>query len=147
MKYKGFTLLESMLVLSILSVFIFLPILSIRSITETLQVTHFFAQLEKNLLVCQQTAIVSNRSTYLAQASGQRQVLNFRLSPGEWLEPLPVPESLTVGNLSGKITFTGGTGNADASRKILFTWPKQQQQITYKFLFGKGRFEQEIKAL
>ena len=147
MQNRGFTLIESLMVMFILSFFILVPVLSVKSVTTTMEVTHFFEQLEKNLLVCQQTAIISNRTTDISQNDAQQRSLNFRLAPGEWLPPLSVPESLTIANLSGKITFAGGTGNADATRKILFTWPQKKQQITYKFLFGKGRFEQEVTAL
>jgi prepilin-type N-terminal cleavage/methylation domain len=147
MQNRGFTLVESLMVMLVVAFFTLVPMLSVKSVTETMEVTRFFEQLEKNLLVCQQTAIISNRATDISQNDANHRSLNFRLASGEWLPALTVPESLTIANLSGKITFAGGTGNVDATRKILFTWPQKKQQITYKFLFGKGRFEQEVTTL
>lgn len=139
--------MESLFVLAIVSFFIALPALAVKEAIDTLTTLHFFDRLEKSILTSQQTAIISNKKTDIIQDYDNQRILAFQLQTGEWLEHLIVPETLTVGSISPKISFSAGTGNASAYRTIRFTWPKKNQRITYRFLFGKGHYEQTIEPL
>lgn len=148
MKYRlqGFTLLESLIVLAMVSIFLLLPVVASKETSKTMTTLYFLDRLEKNILVCQQTAIVENRQTKVLQNADNPRELAFRLAPGVWLESLIVPETLTVSRVP-IITFAGGTGNAQSFQAFSFIWTEKKQKIMYRFLFGKGHFEKKISDL
>uniref|UniRef100_UPI00403FA11C competence type IV pilus minor pilin ComGD n=1 Tax=Candidatus Enterococcus willemsii TaxID=1857215 RepID=UPI00403FA11C len=145
-RLQGFTILESLIVLVIVSMFLLLPMIASRETSKTMTTLYFLDRLEKNMLVCQQTAIVENRQTKVLQNADNPRELAFRLAPGIWLESLVVPETLTVSSVP-IITFAGGTGNAQSFQAFSFIWNEKGQKITYRFLFGKGHFEKKISDL
>jgi competence protein ComGD len=146
LKYNGFTLIESALVLLVISLFVLVPTVMTSRLSSTLEVQGFLDRLEKNLATCQQTAIISNRRTSMLQDSRDNRNLAFQLAPGKWLETLQVPEELTVSKVP-EIVFAGGTGNAQSYLQFHFIWEKKNQKITYRTLFGKGNIEKIVLPL
>lgn len=146
-KHAGFTLIEALLVLTIVSFFVSLPTVAMKEASRTLTTIYFFDSLEKSILTCQQTAIIANKGADVMQDYNNRRTLAFQLETGEWLAHLTVPDTLTIGDMKGKIAFSGGTGNAKGDQKIIFTWPEKNQKIVYNFLFGKGHYEKIITTL
>ncbi|HPJ01012.1 MAG TPA: competence type IV pilus minor pilin ComGD [Enterococcus sp.] len=144
-KHTAFTLIESLVVLMIVSIIVFLPTLMIRETTKTIETLYFFDRLEKSILTSQQVAIISNKSADILQPDLKQ--LAFQLTTGDWLETLTVPDTLVASKLSKKISFAGGTGNVGEQRQIQFIWQDKKQKVSYVFLFGKGHYNKVVTTL
>ncbi|OTN77760.1 hypothetical protein A5886_002861 [Enterococcus sp. 8G7_MSG3316] len=144
--YKGFTLIESLLALSVVSVFILLPVLAIDNYQKQIEVVGFCGRLEKGLYTAQQTAIIDQRQTRVAYTSGTDAAVHFQSTiTGELrLSSIEVPEPLEVRSFP-TILFNSSSGNNSSFPRIILYWPEKDQTITYKFLFGSGRYEKVIE--
>ncbi len=146
-RHSAFTLLESLLVLTVVSLFIMVPTMLIKKTTQTMATIYFFDQLEKSILTCQQVAIVSGRYTEALLYSPSQPEIVFWLNPSERLETLTIPETLRVPRAWRGVKFSGGTGNTNLYQNIDFIWDEKKQKITYRFLIGKGHYEKIITDL
>jgi competence protein ComGD len=143
---KGFTLIESLIVLSVVSIFVLLPILAIDQYQKQIEVIGFCGRLEKGLYTAQQTAIIDQRQTRVAYTSGTDPAVHFQSTvTGELrLSSIDVPEQLEVRSFP-TILFSSNSGNNSSFPRIVLYWPEKEQTITYKFLFGSGRYEKIIE--
>ncbi|WP_291290817.1 competence type IV pilus minor pilin ComGD [Enterococcus sp.] len=143
---RGFTMLESLIVLLVIAIFIFLPLLVIDHYQTQFEVLGFCARLEKGLAVAQQTAIIDARETKVAYSDTPVPTVYFHSTiTGEIkMEPLEVPPQLVV-RAFPVLTFTSQSGNYTQMASLRFEWIDQQKMITYKFLFGSGRYDKIIE--
>ncbi|MFC5713354.1 competence type IV pilus minor pilin ComGD [Thalassorhabdus alkalitolerans] len=135
---KGHTLIEMLLVLSILSVALSLPFLYFSTIQSSVKSKEFIEQLENDLLRVQQTALVTDK-TVLLRIYPHRNEYQIR-TYSEVLEVRSIPED---------VQFTFHTINADEIRylangnifkpgTIFLRAGDKQYRIV--FLLGRGRF-------
>ncbi|WP_242586736.1 competence type IV pilus minor pilin ComGD [Candidatus Enterococcus ikei] len=145
---KGFTLIESMIVLLICTMFLLLPTLAINKWKQVLEVEQFLSTFEKHLLYTQQMAIVNTVDTQIIFFE-QSQQINFMIpNNGQYLEeePLKIPASLK-GFGPNKITFKKGSGNNGRLSKFSFSWLEKKQLIEFQFQLGSGRYVKKIEKL
>ena len=141
-KYAGYTVIEMLLVLLLVSLFASVSIVFVPRVQERLTVYQFLNQFEKNILLTQQSSLFSDEFTeFYREAEGERRLV-FDLDH-EYRIILPIPPVLKVSDFP-LIRFSKDTGNMGISRKILFTWQNEQTQVLYSFLFGKGHYEKQI---
>lgn len=144
--WRGFTMVESLIVLLVVSIFVFLPLVAIDRYQAYFEVWGFCARLEKGLAVAQQTAIIDARETKVAYSDSPIPTIYFHSTiTGEIkMEPLEVPSQLAV-RVFPVLTFTSQSGNYTRMETLRFEWLDQQKSIIYKFLFGSGRYDKIIE--
>ncbi|WP_094244018.1 competence type IV pilus minor pilin ComGD [Tetragenococcus halophilus] len=140
--HQAFTLIESLLVLLVVTLFIALPSIVIKDTKETLDVIHFFDHFEKNILATQQAAITSNKKTKMIQKDNTQQYYFYT----DTIEKLDLPKDLRASR-SKTLYFNSGSGNNSSLQNIHFYWDKNEQQITYRFLFVRGHYEKNITSI
>lgn len=146
--YAGFTLGESLWVLLICSFFLLLPVLDLKNYQESLEVMGFCSKLEKVIYVAQQTALVDGKFSKVICGDGPYPEIYFHstISGKYQLETIEIPKALKVISFQ-TITFSAYSGNYTEMRSLIFDWSRKKQRISYKFLFGSGRYEKNIKEL
>lgn len=144
-KYAGYTLVEMLIVLLLVSVFVGLPVTVLPRFQENLRIHQFFNQFEKNLLLTQQSALFSDQFTELSREAGGERCLVFDLDKGERLL-LPIPKELLVHEFRN-IRFNKDTGSTGYLGAVRFTWQSGKQKVSYIFLFGQGHYEKEVIAI
>ncbi|WP_429950473.1 competence type IV pilus minor pilin ComGD [Enterococcus sp. AZ101] len=143
---KGFTLIESLLVLSICITFILLPTLAIKKWKQVLSAEQFLSSFEKRLLFTQQMAIVNRLDTQIIFYE-QNQSFNFLIPRDGRKAEKTVLEIPTVLRATGppKIIFKKGSGNNGNLSKFSFSWSEKEQLIEFQFQLGSGRYVKKIK--
>lgn len=140
--YQGFTLIESLLVLFVITLFVSLPFVMVQGAKENLEVVHFLDHFEKNILLTQQAAITSNKRTKMIQRDTTREYYFYT----DTIEKLDMPEDLRVSRIK-TLYFNSGTGNNSSLQELHFYWDKNKQKITYRFLFARGHYEKKITTI
>lgn len=136
----GFTFLESLLVLSIVTVIISISIVKLSPVKERQIMTHFIQQLRDDLLYAQQYAMSSNQSVrviffpsdYYYRIVGTKtptELVNRKYDPAIEIR------SWTIGNT---ITFTR-TGTISSSGTYAISY-KGRERYSLVFQIGFGRF-------
>ncbi len=140
--HRGFTLIESLLVLFVVTLFIALPSIVIQDTKETLEVVHFLDHFEKNVIATQQAAITSNKKTKMIQKDTTREYYFYT----DTIEKLDLPEDLRASKIK-TLYFNSGSGNNSSLQNLHFYWDKNKQKITYRFLFARGHYEKKITSI
>lgn len=140
--YPGFTLIESLVVLFVVTLFIALPSIVIQDAKETLEVVHFLDHFEKNILMTQQAAITSNERTRMMQRDTTTEYYFYT----DTIEKLDMPKDLRASRIK-TLYFNSGSGNNSSLQKLHFYWDKNNQKITYSFLFARGHYEKKITTI
>lgn len=142
---RGYTLIESLLILTIVLVAAAFPILAIEEVQQQMIVHQFFASFEKRISAAQKAAIVNQQQTSFELTSDQRQL--FFDVPAyfdhHW-NYLQIPSELVV-QRAERIVFAANTGNESSLRAYRFYWPRKNQVITYQFQMGGGRYIKRIE--
>lgn len=137
----GFTLIESLLVLSLVSIIVTLSFGVTKELERELAVRHFFTKLDRHILLNHQASFVEQERVIMGRESGSG-LIYFKV--GEQSFILPVPEELRVSNFP-PMNFTIGTGDKGQIRSFYITWEAKKIDISYNFLFGKGHYEKTIR--
>ena len=138
---SGFTLIESLLVLLLVSIIVTLSVGVTKELERELAVRHFFTKLDRHILLNHQASFVEQGEVFMGRESGSRSIY-FKV--GEQSFSLPVPEELRVSNFP-PMNFTIGTGDKGQMRSFYVTWEAKKIEISYNFLFGKGHYEKKIR--
>ena len=139
---KGFTLMESLVVLFICTTFMLLPVLAINKWKQVLDVEQFLSSFEKNLLFTQQMAVVNTIDTQIVFFEDSQQI-SFVSSKNE---SLLIPEALHANGLN-KIVFKKDSGNNGNLSKFSFLWKEKKKVIEFQFQMGSGRYVKKIQSL
>lgn len=139
---KGFTLIESLLVIFICTMFLLLPTLAVNKWRQVLEVNQFLSSFEKQLLYTQQMAVIHSIDTQILFLE-ERQELNFFTTEETSLK---VPQDLQATGPS-KIVFKSSSGNNGKLSKYSFSWTEKKQIIEFQFQLGSGRYVKQIRAL
>lgn len=141
MNEEGFTLLESIVVLFIVTLTLSLPSVQTHEVHGKLEEELFFTELESRLQTMQTLAIVSGtRSMVTTYPSSQR--IGFQnagqSSESSLLKAMILPESvsLVAGNVQ-QFHYNGQTGNVSAPLTIRFLANKRRRNVTIQL--GSGR--------
>lgn len=140
-KASGFTILEMLVVLSLSSLLILLPVLQVKSWQERLHVTYFFKEFECQIIALQQTAIITGDSVEITVIEGEQEmVYHYHTPQGEQMKDhLLLPEQISVAK-DTRIKFIGETGNISKLDRFVFTDHLSGSQLTYQYQIGSGRF-------
>ncbi|MGM0874244.1 MAG: competence type IV pilus minor pilin ComGD [Bacillota bacterium] len=139
---NGFTLLESMIVLSIVSIMSLVLITNIVPIYHKKVIETFLNQFEKDVLHAQQYAIVNEKLVYVLFLADQNQ---YMIEANEPEGPLLIRNyhsqvNLEEATLTNRVTFNSN-GSIQKSGTMFISY----KNSTYKVVFylGKGRFNIE----
>lgn len=146
MNGKGFTLIESLLVLFICSIFLMFPTLAIKKWQEVLIVEQFLTSVEKNILFTQQMSVVEQIDTKIF-FSEEAQFIEFDIQ-GDRQEnrKLVLPRNL-LGRGPKKNIFKSISGNNSRLEKYEFDWQDKKQRIVFQFQMGSGKYIKKIIAI
>lgn len=144
-KYSGFTLLESLIVLLVCTVFTLLPILSLADYQQVIENEQFIESFEKNLLYTQQMAIVMNKDTQII-FNEQTQVFHYIIEESKEIILKEVPTQIKAKGPS-KIVFKQGSGNNGNLSKYTFENQLKKQVIEFQFQLGSGRYVKKINKI
>ena len=137
--FAGFTLIESLLVLMVSSMFLFFPVVAIEYYQRSAEVLGFCARLEKGLY-----AIIDNTQTRAVYQAAPTPTVSFYGAATEPVTKIEVPPQLAM-QAFPDILFSSQSGNNSSLRRIVFYWQEKKQTISYKFLFGSGRYEKIVE--
>lgn len=136
---KGFTLIEALLVLSIVIIISSISLIQLRPLHESKKIDHFLEQLQNDIFFSQQYAISHNEGAKLLfSVNGSY----YRLSRGNSNEIIfhrKIDPSIKIilTTLGSNLVFTSN-GNIQRAGEILFKYRDTTYVVT--FLLGKGRF-------
>lgn len=135
---KGFTLLESLFVLSIFLLIISVSMLLLRPHNVQLERQLFFSQLQADLLYAQQYAL-TNQKLVSVNFPLPDKFYYVRKQSGELLIKREYPESITASEGSQKLYFRyHSNGNISSFGSIFFYIDGERYQMTFQL--GRGRF-------
>ncbi|MDR4888922.1 competence type IV pilus minor pilin ComGD [Fredinandcohnia sp. QZ13] len=136
---KGFTLIEALIVLSIVIIISSISLLQLRPLHESKKMDQFLEQLQNDIFLSQQFAISnSDPATLYFSSSGSY----YRLTRGNSQEVLLVRKidpaiRIQFTTLGQYLVFTSN-GNIQRAGEIRFRYKDSIYIVT--FLLGKGRF-------
>lgn len=144
----GFTLIESLIVLFVCTLFMLLPTLAIKHTQQALEVEQFISSFEKKILFTQQMAVVEMVDTQI-RFFKQTQQVKFLVAKNSYTteeDSVTIPSAL---NAEGpdKIIFKKVSGNNGKLAKFSFYWTEKNQVIEFQFQMGSGRYVKKIKQL
>ena len=144
-KEDGFTLIELVFILMIISILLLFPVLSVQRTIESTQVDLFFRDLTSKITQIQSHAILYDQTTNV-QFYPQNNAIRFRVVDANvqedvlrdiWIIDSPYYE--LSGTSNKEFTFKKGSGNISRSDRIYINTTKGNYELV--FLMGSGRFE------
>ena len=137
---NGFTLIESILVLFIVSIMSFVLIINIVPIYNQKVIDTFLHQFEKDMMYAQQYAIVNKQATTILFVPTE-----YRYTVGENRITLPLLQreyndeiTIQATNFSNRVVFNGN-GSIRKGGTIHISYKNQTYKVVY--YLGKGRFD------
>jgi competence protein ComGD len=146
-KLAGFTLIEVLIVLGLITFFTFLPTILLTQWQRAVQTEQFLATFEKQLVWAQQNAVIWNQNMEVYFSEDQQSFTFTEVKNGEPVkQEFRLPEGLT-GQGPSQITFLKMTGNNRHLGKYIFYWEARNQRIEYQFQLGSGKYVKKIYSL
>lgn len=136
---KGFTLLESLLVLMIVSIMSLVLIVNIQPVHDKKVTQTFFEQFEKDLLYAQQYAMTYQKRVFIA-FDHEKHLYRIQLNTtGDDLviRDLNKDFQFTFGTLPKRFSYTSN-GAIDRSGTMLVKYKDKSYRVV--FYLGRGRF-------
>lgn len=144
----GFTLIETLITLLVISLLLLMPTLSFEKITKSMQTDLFFRELSSNITLMQNHAILTGHKT-VVEFVPQENLIRFKEDKSSLGSTHPIYREMYLqeevyefyGNDYGQVAFNGWTGNITS--KNGWTTYIQTSEGLYKIVFwlGSGRFE------
>lgn len=135
----GFTLLEMIIVLLIVSIFMMSPLIMIRNWRENNSVQWQLTEFERMVQRTQQGAIVDNyvgQVTYVQNIQKVETIVRYK---GEMVrKEMCITPPLEL-RTNGIMTFGSGTGNISKMESIVFRDTKNNVKYTYRTQVGSGK--------
>lgn len=138
---KGFTLVETLVVLSLIWIFLLIPVIPFQSIQEELETKQFFKELEATMTLFQNHAILNGETTRFETRPAAREIA-FRVVTDRdhaLNQKLKIPEHIELVSASRIYRFVSGSGNQGNLNPIRFK--TDSQVIVIQFSLGSGRFD------
>lgn len=143
MKLAGFTLVESLLVLLIVTIFFGLPTIAISGWQKTMAEQQFLELFQKQTIMTQQLSITQDINGNIQKQPDQ---VVFKVAETR-LPALKIPATVTWRGAT-RLVFKAGTGNINFNgAKFVFDCQHQQKRVTYTFMIGSGRFSETVEEL
>ncbi|MFC6347242.1 competence type IV pilus minor pilin ComGD [Vagococcus carniphilus] len=135
----GFTLIESLLVLLTITIFLAVPLISLKHWKEKIKVEMFLNQVERRIQQTHQSAIIEQHGTKISQ-SADSNFLKFEYYHHDVLyrEFLYVEEPLNLRTIK-TIEFLPGSGNIKEIEGIKIEDSLNKRNIIYTFQLGSGK--------
>ncbi|GAA0352616.1 hypothetical protein GCM10008932_02000 [Alkalibacterium iburiense] len=141
---EGFTLIETALVLSIVSIILSLPIVHFKALQVEAETQLFFETLGSSLTLAQSYAIL-NQDWPLIEFKPDTREVSFRAGKRTDNHPInhriSFPDSISMPGGTREFRFSSSTGNQSNISPIPFDTAKGRVNVRFKF--GKGRFTVE----
>ncbi|WP_262372563.1 competence type IV pilus minor pilin ComGD [Sutcliffiella horikoshii] len=137
----GYTLLESLLVMTIISVILSVTVLTLNSTQESYVGEHFNEQLSNDLLFAQQYALSSKNSVYIVFTPNENY---YRIWQGTFqINELVVRKyhssiRIDTRTMGQRVTYLGNGSINKSGAFAIYVDEKEHYQ--YVFTLGKGRF-------
>ncbi|MGM0126085.1 competence protein ComGD [Enterococcus sp. AZ194] len=140
---QGFTIAETLIVLLVVTSFIFIPVLASAPLQKKIEIEQFFAVFEKRFLACQQAAITGMLPTNIL-IDKTSIYFKTQISTGIKWSLLEIPDELSYTGVA-KITFAMSSGNNSSLSKMKFYWKNQNKTVSYQMQLGSGRYIKKIE--
>lgn len=135
----GFTLLEMIIVLLIVSIFMMSPLIMIKNWRENNSVQWQLTEFERMVQRAQQGAIVDKYEGQVTYVKDSQKVETIVRYKGEIIKRnLMVTPPLEL-RTDGTIKFGSGTGNISQMESIVFRDTKNEVKYTYRTQVGSGK--------
>ena len=134
----GYTMLEMMIVLSVLSILLCLIFLHISPTQNASSTRHFLDDIQSDLRYTQELAYV-NKSSYRFSISPSKGSYNIQGTASTVVKSNEIPEHITIdeGTMGYQIVF-GGTGNVQKAGTLYIKAGKEEYKLVVQV--GAGRF-------
>lgn len=139
---KGFTLIEVLLVLSLVSMLAMFPVMQFTQMRKETETQIFFESLRSGITLIQSEAIMNHQWTNMEIQPANR-LIRFRVTgAGNEGHPanhiLYLPESMSLVGGFKEYLFSSGSGNLGNINEINFN--TIHGRVTVSFQMGSGRF-------
>ncbi|MER2063316.1 MAG: competence type IV pilus minor pilin ComGD [Alkalibacterium sp.] len=139
---EGFTLIESLLVLSVVSLLAAFPVMHFTQIKKETETQMFFEALRSGITLIQTEAVVNDHWTNMEVRPANR-LIRFRVTRKENSEHpanhiLYLPESVSLYGTTKEYTFSKSSGNLGNINELNFN--TIHGRVTVSFQMGSGRF-------
>ena len=134
----GYTLIEMMMVLSILSLLLTLVFLHITPTQNASSTRHFLEDIQSDLRYTQELAYV-NGSSYRFSISPSKGIYSIQSTASSIVRTNKIPEHITIdeGTMGYQIVF-GGNGNVQKAGTLYMKTGKEEYKLVVQV--GAGRF-------
>lgn len=134
----GYTLIEMMMVLSVLSLLLALIFLHITPTQHASSTRHFLEDIQSDLRYTQELAYV-NGSSYRFTISPSKGIYNIQSTASSIVRTNQIPEHITIdaGTMGYQIVF-GGNGNVQKAGTLYLKTGKEEYKLVVQV--GAGRF-------
>ncbi|MBO0995254.1 competence type IV pilus minor pilin ComGD [Bacillus sp. SD088] len=138
---KGFTLLEMLIVLSVVSIILLFSIFTYQSFSDMLEKKTFITQLEADLYYAHAYALSRRDKVQIQFSSIKKEYKVIDVQSGEIVLERRIPSTIYIQKSNVNSFVINSEGNVSNFGTIIF----QQHQHTIKLTFyiGKGRFRIE----
>jgi competence protein ComGD len=139
---NGFTLVEMLIVLSLIIILLVLPINQVKKIEDEQKVMLFLQMLQNDLFLAQRNASVNQIPTRIIFYNGKYEIHDNLLNPPIVVRNYNKDILITYRSLKPPLRFNSN-GNISTSGTISINYKKIEYIIT--FYLGSGRFNYEKK--
>lgn len=146
---EGFTLVETLVTLMIISILILLPLLSINRVIHLIETEIFFRELNSNVTMIQSHAILTGKNTAV-EFVPKKNIIRFKVFDQSYPSGHPLNQEIKLeesnlefyGSKYQSIYFLGNTGNVSVTDNNWRVFFKNRDNL-YEFVLklGSGRFE------
>ncbi|MGX6978831.1 competence type IV pilus minor pilin ComGD [Vagococcus elongatus] len=145
-RYGGFTLIESLLVLLVVSVMLGLPYLSFHRWGERMNAIYFFSEFEAYYHRTQLSAMTSSMPCTIYVKKKEVIFIYRDLAARQQLVSLDLPAEVTT-SADFSIQINGTSGNTKDMKSFNFFNTASKETVTYKIQLGSGKLDKEIQKL
>ncbi|MDR0921948.1 MAG: type II secretion system GspH family protein [Lactobacillales bacterium] len=136
---RGYTLLETLIVLFVVSSFLFLPSLALDKFQQTQENQQFYGSFEKHVISAQELAITSVQECTIKLTENQRKIC-FDFGMGkETRWQLTLPKNVVLDSSKGTIGFTI-SGSTKEIGNVVFMDKLSNKHVKYQFELGSGKY-------
>jgi competence protein ComGD len=137
LNHKGFTLLESVVVVSIVTIMMFVSFTSIIPLYQANQIHHFFQTLSQDLHYAQQVAITNQEVTKVYLNNSERTYYVSVNNSSLYSRSYPSVISIEKGTATNPVMYLS-TGSINQSGTLYVSAYNKRYKVV--FLLGKGRY-------
>ncbi|SDH49992.1 competence protein ComGD [Alteribacillus persepolensis] len=135
---KGYTLIEMLVVLLIVTVAISIPLLSFQSYSDQREIDYFLDTLAEDLQYAQQYAYARQKYVYVTTTENHYYIRDTHLNVDP-LKQRKIPKGITFeGTLALHDVAYNANGNIRKPGTVLINTPKANYKLVFQL--GKGRF-------